>query len=307
MSEPVTDDVMVSGEPVTPPAPVVQAAVAVAEPVTEAIDAPEGDEPASDAAASAASKVLTEKKKTYKQRIDEITWQKHEAERRAQALEAQLRERTPAPAATDAPDPNEPHPRQFIDQIGAKFESYEDAMHAYNKAFRKWERDADAQTQQQTAAARSQHEVLTKAQERIDAFKQKQPDFNPGIVASLIPANAVSGPAILDHFYHSELGPELAHALTLDPAELARIASLPYGFAIAALGRLEGKLEQGAAAAPTGSAPAPAYKPANPPIKPVVGSPVTSDDDGDPDDLSEAAVNAYVRRENRKDSERRRR
>lgn len=300
-------DFTVSGSP-DEPAPI--AAHVPPGPVA-AIDEPDEDTPepakadAKPDAASDAAKVLNEKKRTYKQRIAEVTWQKHEAERKAAALEQQLRERDAAkPAAEPAkpvPDTNRPRLKAFVDKIGSDYETYEDAVDAHADALIAYARQSDQTAQQQRLDQQTQRELFTKAQARIDAFKAKQPDFDPSLVASLIPRGAPSGPAVLDHFFFSEVGPELAHHLTLDPAELARIASLPYGFAIAALGRLEAKFDTRPETAPTGPAPtAPNYTPAKPPIKPVGSSPVTSDDDGDPDDLSEAAVNRHASRENAK-------
>jgi hypothetical protein len=110
--------------------------------------------------------------------------------------------------------------------------------------------------------------------------------------------------------YGTTLGDLVMDADEVNPAELMvyfsqhkdvyqRIAALHPLKQGVALGEIVGRL----AAAKTGT-PRPSVKPhvistASPPIKPPVASSLTSDDElDDADDLSEAAVNRHIRREN---------
>jgi hypothetical protein len=321
-AEAVYDDITVSGNadagdtaPSAAPPVVEQAAVDVDEAV--------GDE--SDA--TKAAKVLAAQRKkndpakrtgSIQDEINAETARKHAAKRDADAEAARLAdlrrqredlERSPAKADEKPTAPAfYTRPRPTLDEIGAKYTDWE----AYNEDLQDWkldERDAKRDHEMQAKSQQQfQHDVLTKAQARIDAFKAEHPDYDDVVSKAMIPAGSQSARAVIDHLNHSELGAALAYELAQHPAELARIAGLPFGFAIAALGRLEHTIELRTAAADSGPAPtAPTYTPAKPPIKPVASSPVTSSDDGDPDDLSEAAINAHVKRENARDLKRRQR
>lgn len=212
--------------------------------------------------ASEAGKELAKKRNSLQARIDQAVAQQRAAEARAAELERRLAERDAAKAEPKA-EPTAPAyltgPKPTVDEIGTKYDSYE----AYVEALQDWkidERDARRAIEaQQTQAQQTQREVLTRAQARIDTFKSEHPDFDEVVNAALFPPGAPSAPTVIEYLNHSEMGPQLAYALAKDTAEMARIASLPPAFAIAALGKLEGKLEAPAAdkPAPVSNAPAP--------------------------------------------------
>lgn len=239
---------------------------AVPPPAEKAETAPAEKEPDP---ASEAGKELAKKRTSLQARIDQAVAQQRAAEARAAAAEAKLAEREAAKgepkadAATAAGYYTRPEPS--VDEIGTKYATYEE----YTKDLAKWayqeERAKERIEDQQTQAQQTQRDVLTKAQARIDAFKTDHADYDEVVAGAIMPQGAVAGPAIIEYLNHSEMGPQLAYALGKDPTELARIALLPPGFAIAALGKLEGKLEAPA------TEPAAAVSHAPAPPKPVGG------------------------------------
>ncbi len=314
------DDITVSGnadEGDTAPS-----AAPVEEPeVVEAIAEPEESEATKAAKTLAAQRKKNDpavKKQSIQAQIDAETKRKHDAKREADVEEARLaevrqrREALERPAAKTVEPEKAPEyytrPKPKVDEIGTKYDSYE----AYTEDLTDWKFDErEAKRDQERTKAdtqRFQQEAATKAQERVTAFKAAHDDYDDVVSKAFVPAGAPAGDSIGLHLFHSEFGPQLAYELATHPAELARIAGLAPAFAIAALGRLEHTIEMRTAAADSGPAPTtPDYKPAKPPIKPVVSSPVTSSDDGDPDDLSEAGINAHIKRENARDLKRRQR
>ena len=268
-----------------------------------------------DALASEAGKTLNDKRRTLQKRLEAVTanWRGTERERDAAKVEAaDLRKQLDAlktPAETKVEPPAfYTRPKPTEDEIGTKYQTYGE----YIEDLTEWKVDErEAKREKDSRAAedsKSEREAIAKVQERISLFKTEHQDYDAVVNAAVIPDGAPAYRALMQHLRYSELGPQLAYELGKNQAELTRIVNLPPGFAIAALGRLEGQIELRTPAAKVGSASEPpAVTKAHPPIKPVGGSPVTSDDVGDPDDLSPAAVDAYIRRENQKEIARRRR
>lgn len=322
MSDVVVDDFTVSGESdaqhVDP-----NARVAGAEPVAEVGGAAEGDESGDaadevDPAASEAGRTLAKQKGSYQARLNQMTAAQKQAERErdeARAEAARLkaeREAAPAAKADEKPKATEPafytRPEPSEDEIGTKYETWRDYMRDHaNWVYDEREAKRDKETKA-TESERTNREAFTQVQARIAAFKAEHADYETVVASAKIPDGSPSYGAVMEHLRYSELGPQLAYELGNDPTECTRIFSLPAGFAIAALGKLEGKIESRQSAAKSGPASdAPSVTKAHPPIKPVGGSPVTSDDDGDPDDLSPAAVDKHIRTQNAKDLAARRR
>jgi hypothetical protein len=301
------DDFVVSStvpEPVDEPTTPAEPVDALAETDDEHVDS---EQPEPDAS-SDAGKALAKKKGSLQARINELTREKHATRREADAARAEaaaMRQRLEAlerggqaqpPSGQQAPRGDaEPSPEQF------------DTYDAYVKAQAKWEVRQELQAEQlrQRAFAeeRAAESVMTEAQKRIDAFRTDHPDYDDVVNAVFLPATPAAE-VIVAHLRHADVGPALAYELGQRPEELARIASLPPAFAIAALGKLEGQIESRAAAAQSGPALTPNVTKAKPPIKPVGGSPVTSDDGEVSDDLS---PDEHIKRMNARDRARRRR
>ena len=131
---------------------------------------------------------------------------------------------------------------------------------------------------------------------------------NPGFAKLMEDAGALpTNPAIDEHILHSEMGPALMQYLAEHPDECEAIAALGPGPAIAALGRIEERIDQASKAAKSGSAPKP--KPvtrATPPVSPVGGGAEVVDADDDGDAVLDLEFGPeYVRRMNAKDKARR--
>lgn len=313
---PASDDITVSGNAdagFAPPPPAVPAAD-VEEPA-------EPDEPAEAVAADAASeagKQLAKKKVRLQDRIDELNWEKHASKREADAAKAEaaalrkeleaLKSTAPAPAAPKPAEDGKPNREAFTSQIGTTYATYEAAQDAYDDARDAWREKQAEQRQQAKRASDSVADAYAAATKRIDAFRKEHTDYDDVVKDVQVPP----GPGrqqLFDHLTFSESGVALAyHLAKFQPDELSRLASLPPAYVVEALGELKASLKLRPTGAPTGPpAASPAFTPAKPPIKPVGSSPVTSDDVGDPDDLSESGISAHIKRENAKDLKRRRR
>jgi len=133
----------------------------------------------------------------------------------------------------------------------------------------------------------SQRELTAKFESRIEAFEEKFPDFEQIAKAPTHHVTDVMAQAIIS----SELGPEIAYHLGLNPKESNRIATLPPLEQIKAIGRLEVKLADNPPAKKTSSAPAP--------ISPVTarGNAKTLDTT-DPKAATELSMEEWARKEN---------
>jgi hypothetical protein len=300
------------GEPATPvePAPPTEPAPAV--PATPAADAsePEPELTPEERAASDAGKNLQKKKQSYQERINELTAARYRTEGELNAARAEVERLqgllAPAksePATTPAPAeaPQKPRLEDFANEV--------DPYAAWNEALTDWKvdrrieeldakrqkSDQERQEQQQLEAERNSAQaqyrrVVEAYQGRVAEFVKEHPDYQAVLdAAPLVP----DGPGKIPIFQYIEnvaMGPAVAYHLAQHPDELVRIAALAPALAIAALGKIEGKLEaqqsasepQTLAATVTGpAAPAPVSK-AKPPLKPVGSSPVAVSDDDEP-------------------------
>lgn len=182
------------------------------------------------------------------------------------------------------------------------------ALDKYN-TIEEWQTDVAAMIRKQAledfraeqARERHQAEVQKRTQtavEKIAAFKAEHADYDEVTRIELPPVPQSS--ALAEYLRDSDMGPQLAYELGKDRAELNRILSQPdQTRLVAALARLEGRLEARTSAAASGSAPAPKLVVSNakPPIKPLGSSPVTAD--ADPDDVPFGP--AYVAEQNKRD------
>jgi hypothetical protein len=296
---------------VTSNSPVETQAVEPVAPVESAIPAGDEEEPQTEPdPASEAGKALAKKRNSLQARINELTRKAGEREREAQAaneraerlqreLEARLggQQAQPEPLA-------QPAAQDFPWPKAEQFDNYDEFVQAQAVAAVRYEM---WQAQQAQAVWQQQQQAEYLAQtvrEREAAFVAEHPDYYDVVNSLSINPQTPTGQYVLAHLQHSDLGPALAYALGSDPAEFDRIVSLPYGRAIAALGRLEERLDARPATAHSGPVASPNVTQAKPLIKPVSGSPVASDDGEVPDDLS---ADEHIRRMNARDRARRRR
>lgn len=233
-----------------------------------------GEEDKTAAEASEAGRKLNGKKKSLQERLDQTTWEKHEAIRKAADLEARLKalEEGKAPAKPQAPqaDPDDPAPT--VEQ----FETYEEFVDARSAWRARQEyralRERDERAQADRAMQGRLSDLETKALEKHADFVPVMTEFAES--GRSFAANPFIHRVILEH----PDGHSIAYALAKDPATFDRIHHAP-NFAVASveLGKLVARLD----AAPTGSAPraVPPVTRAKAPVSPVGSSPVVSDRD----------------------------
>lgn len=172
-----------------------------------------------------------------------------------------------------------------------------------------WQKDVAAQIrkqamedfraeQRQSEYQRAESERLKAVQSRIETFKAEHSDYDSLVNNVIVPPNAPAHDVLFAHLQYSEMGPQLAYELAQNPDELHRIVSLPPGPAVAALGRLEAKIESRSTSAPTtAQTPKLVVSNAKPPIKPLGSSPSVADDAPDEIPFGPAYVQAMNARE----------
>lgn len=315
MSEPITEPV-VSETPAAPAAPDFGAMQSIADyrKARETVDAePEAvsDEAAVDAAAetpepddakpaepdpaSEAGKALAGKKRTLQARIDELTREKHDSKREADAAKAELLVmraelaalKSGKPAADPPPAQPVTTPPQSLSgkpkPTQAEYDSYED----YIEALTEWKTDeklavARAEAQAQAAhrgAEQALHEIYTRG-------RSAHADFD-----ALLEQQAAAGvrwsPFVTQTVLQSENGHDIAYALAKDPETALRLSSIQHvGQAGIEMGKFLARLDAAnsgpaTVAAPVTTAPAP--------IKPVGGT-STGASTADPKDINSIAA-----------------
>jgi len=229
---------LANGEkPATPPA---EATIPPVE-ETQAAPAEDAEELEDDSASSDGTDTPAQprKKPGVHQRIDELTREKYDAIRRADALAMQLalieQERNakapPTPIAEGKPEL-------------ASFETYED----YAEALTDWKLNERLKVMQ---AQQKENAVKQQFVERSVAFDTRVAEFEkevPGGWAEAANAPIPTTPAMLEVIHTSDKGPWVAHYLAKHPQEAIAIAQMSPLATARALGKIEAQL----------SAPAPA-------------------------------------------------
>jgi hypothetical protein len=204
--------------------------------------------------------------KGVQKRIDRAVREKYEAQARAKMLEERLA------ALEQRAAPQQQTPIKDSEPTIDKFDNFDEYVSAKAKWIAKQELESTlserekAQAAAREAAARQQSvESWTK---RVSAATAEMPDFEDVIASSDVPMTDVMQQSIME----SDIGPKLAYHLATHPEEAYKIAQLPPIRAVAALGRLEERLETAK----------PATKPtqAPPPVQPVGTRATASKDPG---------------------------
>lgn len=192
-------------------------------------------------------------------RIDELTRQRHDAERRASELEQRLQQLQSGAQTSGQVPATKPDPRQFED-----YGEYVAALTKYEAAQLLGQRD-----QQQAQALQQQRQQLTQQAEqtRAEVWTERQaaarttlPDYDQVMSAA---ANVHVSQAVQEALLDSDRGPELAYHLAKNPAEAQRLNGLSPRQVDREIGRLEERLSR--------PVPPPVSK-APPPLKPLTGS-----------------------------------
>lgn len=169
-------------------------------------------------------------RENVQRRIDKLTWEKNEAIRRAQELEALVHGKKPEP---EPEKPKVPTLAQF-EYDEAKYLA---ALDAYNEA--RIEERLNAKLQEREEQAKKVETQKTFKQREADFIKSK-PDYQEKVYDPTLPIS----PAMVELIADSEDGPRLAYHLA-ENRELARqIAALPPLAAAREIGRIEALLKQ---------------------------------------------------------------
>ena len=220
-------------------------------------------------------------------RMQQALAQKAEAERRAQALEAELVRIQQANAAYDGKFQENAAARPATNGHEPQFEQFAneaDPYTSYLQAWTRWDRaQAIAQARDEWEAAQTQKSRAQTFQSRLNADKVQYPDFDQVLTQADtlgLQVSAVMQEAIAD----SPKAADLVYYLATHPEECLQLAeesvSTPVTAAPVMRRLLESHLAPRAAAPPVGSGAA-ARAPvstAKPPVTPVGSSPVVSDD-----------------------------
>ena len=197
-------------------------------PKPEAATEPEKKEPEAEVTTPETTEEVQERnekgqfKPKLQDRIDEITRQRHEAQR-----EAAYWKGIAEAAQPKAADAEEPKPEAFED------------YGAYVKALAKFEAKALVKAElEQQRTQRAQEAQATTWQQRAEAAKAELPDFEQVMASSTAPMSAAMAEAIKD----SDIGPKVAYHLAQHPDIATRLSRLEPMAVAREIGRLEASL-----------------------------------------------------------------
>lgn len=266
----------------------------------ESATAPENEQP------SASDE--PKKAKGVQKRLDELTRQREDERRRAEAAEARLdralaalevRGGRPAEEHKADIDAGEPEPQRPNKHETPDPDAYEQAIMDYAEAKASWIARREVKAATVEASNRTQAIAVEQAQEaarsayaaRVETVKAKHHDFvefaeSPDVQVSIPMAAAI---------LHSENGPELQYYLGRNPQEAERIRALSPPIQLLELGKIEARIT--ASPAPAASKPAVSAAPA--PIKPISGAAPSSQKS--PEDMTMDEYAAYRRAQTRSD------
>lgn len=203
---------------------------------TETVET-EQETPADDSAPEAEQ--APKPKKSAKDRIDEITWEKHEALRRAEAAEAE-RERLAAQLAQLSayiPQPSDDVPPNPYDYEHGELDVN------YIRDVTRYEIKLEQKAQDEQRAVQERHKTFS---EKVSSFMAKSkeafPDGPSNGLSVFLHASTPVTEEVAELVTASDVGPKLAEYLGENIAELHRINALPAhmkGFEIA---RIEARL-----------------------------------------------------------------
>jgi hypothetical protein len=169
------------------------------------------------------------------QRINRLTYEKHEERRRAQELEARLQE-----LETKVKTPAAPKQELTLEQFDYDQEKFSAAL-IEQRATEIVESKLSEQAQQQTAQqqkAELQAKQATYNKKALE-YAEKNPEYTD-LWNSM--GSAIQSEAVAEFLMDSDIGPQMQHHLLKNFDQLQSIQSLPPMAQAAQLGRLEAKL-----------------------------------------------------------------
>lgn len=243
-------------------------------------------------------------RRSLQARIDAQTAKQREAERerdearsRAERVERELQ----ALRSPQQPPPTAPAGKPSAEDIGTKYQSYDE----YVEALTDWK--LEARDQQRAQQERQRESVQRHAQhavtfaDRIAKAEATDPEFwsrmSPDVVnlrpsGSLEPGERPTAmTAIADVIFTSEFTTELMTHFSANSREFQRLSTLPPSQLYRELGKLEASFSR-PSAAPSGPAPVMPVSQAAPPIKPVGSTASAPERDPLSDDLD---VDEHIR------------
>jgi hypothetical protein len=217
----------------------------------------------------AAAEPEPKKAKGVQKRIDELTRQREDERRRAEAAEARLDRAlaalekgtgVPAKDSKQAIETEDPEPQKPVKDANDP-ESYDRALEEYVTARSSWiaRREvkaslAEEEKKRQDEETAKQYKSLQESyKSKVEKVKEKYPDYetvaeSPDVQVSMPMANAI---------FHSDEGPEIAYYLGKNPAEAERISKLVPQLQLVELGKIVARLNMPVATKPVSAAPTP--------------------------------------------------
>ena len=204
---------------------------------TAAVEAPEATATPEASSSETPQETQAKKSQGVQKRIDELTANWREAERREKFLMQQIERLQTQPASQEKkPEaPQAPTGRPTIDQYG-NVDDYVAAVTDWKLA--QVEKEREAKTRE--AQARQEQETLArKVTEQTEKARQKYADFDDVVVHNPdLPITQTMAQSLVE----MDAGADVAYHLGKNPQEAARIAALPASRQLIELGKLEASL-----------------------------------------------------------------
>lgn len=201
------------------------------------------------------------KNKGVGKRINELTREKYEAIRKAEALEARLREIE----AAKAEQPAETRPKPTLESCGYDPEAFAEAVAEWKIEQSFAAREAKAKEVEKATAAQAKAQEFSKRVQDLESV-------SPGAWERAITAPINFTPAMLEVIQETDVGPHIGVWLADNLEQAEQISRMPPLMAAARLGQIEAQIRQGISKRQTKTTSAP------PPPPKVAGSaPVAKD------------------------------
>ena len=186
-------------------------------------------------------------------RIDQLTYEKHEALRKAEQLEARLAE--VETKAVESERPARPRRQDYEDENGEVNEDkYQDAQDDYQEKLADWREKKKEAGTRATKVEQGKINLASTFKTKTELLKDKYPDIDEVI------NRPVFTPAMQVALFESEAGAEICYYLGKNESEAMRIGNLTDSQVLKEIGKLELKFSNGLLGKKTTGAP----KPINP-------------------------------------------
>lgn len=194
-------------------------------------------------------------KDPVQKRFDQLTWQKHEADRRAnaQAIENQRLQQQLAQLQRERLEIHRRVTMPTLEQANMDPRVYERALDEHNQRYYNAQREAEQQTLRELQINQAAQQFTNFVESRIAEAVQKYPDYESVVTSENLPPLGKVNPPLFQAIMNHEQMPEITYFLGKNPAEAHRIARLPPPLALIELGKISGRITPRS----PGNAPAP--------------------------------------------------